>query len=336
MEEEEKKIRHTISAEETFTLAKDVFDIRTFIKNVYANRAVISRRINIITLTVSIFYTLLYASYALVKTFSQNVTMVQSIFIYTMIGLYAAVLIVLIILMGLSARATTKSLKRFTTALSVIRLIIKLLSITMAISAVVISVMSGSSTYSVAVEIVIIVFSIISMVVMSLPLFFGGIGRFVRWLLSPVKNKYRFSVVAMEWYELAITGKPTKGAKTKVSKKHYEAIDNLIDGTLVPALGKKYINTIKPSALLNVVENCPEADRPILEGVIKSVFNYATECGYVIFNPCRDLNFEGTVEEQKKQPIKNRFMGIGSKLGKKILDKYLTSSESSEDEGDDD
>lgn len=30
-------IRHTISAEETFTLAKDVFDIRCFIKNVYAN-----------------------------------------------------------------------------------------------------------------------------------------------------------------------------------------------------------------------------------------------------------------------------------------------------------
>ena len=48
--EEKVNIRHTITAEETFTLAKDVFDIRCFIKNVYANRAVIARRLNIISL----------------------------------------------------------------------------------------------------------------------------------------------------------------------------------------------------------------------------------------------------------------------------------------------
>ena len=323
MEEEEKKIRHTISAEETFTLAKDVFDIRTFIKNVYANRAVIARRINLITLCVSIIYTLFYASYALVKTFSANISLSQGVFVYALLGVYAAVLIVLLILMILSARATTKSLKKFSLALSVTRLIIKLLSIAMAISAIVISVAGGSSSYSVALDIIIIIFSIISMIVLSIPLFFGGIGRFVRWLLSPVKIKYRFSVVAMEWYELAITGKPTKGAKTKVAKKHYEAIDSLIDGTLVPALGTKYITSIKPVTLLNIVENCPEEQRPVLEGVLKSVFAYATECGYVVFNPCRDLNFEGTVEEEKKVTMKERFMGIGTKIGKKVLDKYI-------------
>ena len=34
-EEEKVTVRHTINAEEAFTLVKDVYDIRTFIKNVY-------------------------------------------------------------------------------------------------------------------------------------------------------------------------------------------------------------------------------------------------------------------------------------------------------------
>ena len=33
-EEKERVVRHTISAEETFTLAKDVYDLRSFFKSV--------------------------------------------------------------------------------------------------------------------------------------------------------------------------------------------------------------------------------------------------------------------------------------------------------------
>ena len=329
-QEEEKKIRHTISAEETFTLAKDVFDIRTFIKNVYANRAIIARRINILTLCVSIFYTLLYASYALYKALTSTVTLAAEVFIYTCLGIYAAVLIALLIITLLSLRATTKNLKRFSVALSIMRLIIKLLSIVMAISAIVIS--SGGSSSQIALDITVIVLSIISMIVLSLPLLFGGIGRFVRWLISPVKVKYRFSAVAMEWYGLAKSGKPTKGATTKVAKKYYGPIETLIDGTLIPVLGKKYINTIKPVILLALVEDCSEEDRQVLEGVLKSIFAYATECGYVVFNPCRDLNFEGTIEEKKKKTMKERFVGIGAKFGKKVLDKYIASTSDDEED----
>ena len=57
--EEKVSVRHTINAEETFTLAKDVFDLRCFIKNVYANRAVIARRLNVLTLTVSTVFMML-------------------------------------------------------------------------------------------------------------------------------------------------------------------------------------------------------------------------------------------------------------------------------------
>lgn len=331
MEDEEKKIRHTISAEETFTLAKDVFDMRTFIKNVYANRAVIARRLNIITLCVSIIYTMLYASYALYKIFKTNVSFAQQIVVYSFIGVYAVAVLLLFILILLSSRATTKSLKKFSLSLSIIRLIIKLVSIAMAISAIAISISKGNESYSMALDITIIVFSIISMIMISLPMFFGGLGKFIRWLLSPVKTKQRFSTVVMEWYELAVTGEPTKGSRNKVAKKHYGTIEKLIDETLVPAIGKKYINTIKAVTILNIVENCSEEDRPVLEGVLKSVFAYATECGYVVFDPTRDLNLEGSVEVEKKKSIKERFMGIGAKFGKKMLDKYIGDSETAEE-----
>ena len=170
------------------------------------------------------------------------------------------------------------------------------------------------------------------MILISLPMFFGGIGKFIRWLLSPVKIKQRFSTVIMEWYELAITGEPTKGSRNKVAKKHYGTIEKLIDETLIPSFGKKYINTIKPVALLNIVENSSEEDRPVLEGVLKSVFAYAAECGYVVFDPTRDLNFTGSVEVEKRKSIKERFIGIGAKFGKKMLDKYISGSESEEED----
>lgn len=330
MDEDEKKIRHTISAEETFTLAKDVFDIRTFIKNAYANRAIIARRINIITLCMSMIYTLLYASYVLYRALSKTMTNAQQIWVYAFAGVYLLVLIALIIVGVLSTRATTKNLKKYSLSLKIVRFTLKLLSIAMAISGLVITANDGGKS-NIAFDITIIIVSIISLIIMCLPMFFGGIGKFVRWLLSPVKVKYRFSVVVMEWYSLATTGNDTKSTHTHVAKKHYEAIDRLIDETLVPVLGKKYINTIKPATLLDLVENCPEEDRPVLEGVLKSVFAYAVECGYVIFDPCRDLNFVGTVEEEKKKSFKERFAGLGAKLGKKVLDKYIASTSDDED-----
>ena len=35
-ESKERTVRHTISAEETFTLAKDVYDMRSFFKSLYS------------------------------------------------------------------------------------------------------------------------------------------------------------------------------------------------------------------------------------------------------------------------------------------------------------
>ena len=60
---------------------------------------------------------------------------------------------------------------------------------------------------------------------------------------------------------------------------------------------------------------------------MKSVFSYAAECGYITFDPCRDLNFSGSVEEPHKKTMKEKLVeGIGKRLGKSMLDKYIAAS----------
>ncbi len=331
MDDQDKKIRHTISAEETFTLAKDVFDIRTFIKNAYANRAIISRRVNIVTLSISMLFTLLYMSFMLYRSISKTVSFAAEITVYVMIGAYIVMAALLVTFFILSLHATTKTLKKFSLTLKIIRLIVKILSIAVSVSAIAIASSGESGTVDFALDVALIILSVFTIIVQLIPMCFGGIAKFIRWLLSPVKIKYRVKAVALEWYNLIITGTPAKGAKERVAKKHYERIGALIDNTLLPAIGEKYINTVKPAALMGIVEACPEADRPVLEGVLKSVFAYAAECGYVVFDPCRDLHFEGTIEEKHKKTFKERLVDAGTKLGKKVLNKYIAASSDDDD-----
>ncbi len=332
--EEKVNIRHTITAEETFTLAKDVFDIRCFIKNVYANRAVISRRLNILSLTVTTLFTLLYAGYVLLTGFTQKLAMDFKLVLYILLGVYGALIIVLIIIFICQSRANTKRAKKIKSVLKIFKLFVRLVSLAISVLALVLSGMAGGESASgMAVNALIILFSVIMLIMQVIPLLFGGFGKMARWLLSPVKAKHRFSSVVVEWYELAVSGTGTSGSVKKVSKKYFEDIGMLIDNALIPALGKKYISTIKPVALLNVVEQVDESDRPVLEGVIKNVFKYATECGYVMFDPCKDLNFEGSVEEEekKKSTLKDKFMNVGKKFGKSMLDKYISSASGGDD-----
>ncbi len=171
------------------------------------------------------------------------------------------------------------------------------------------------------------------LIIQIIPLLFGGFGKMARWLLSPVRIKYRFSAVVLEWYELAVSGN-AKGAVKKVSSRYFDDIGALIDNYLIPALGKRYINSIKPSSLLNLVDKAEESDKPVLEGVLKNVFAYAAECGYVTFDPCKDLKFEGSVEEEEKpqrRSFKSRILNVGTKIGKSVLNKYIQDSIGDED-----
>lgn len=333
-EEEKVTVRHTINAEETFTLAKDVFDIRCLIKNVYNNRAVIARRINISTLSVSLVFTLLYVAYILFLGVLNKLTLFTEIALYCILGVYGALFITLIIMTLCAMRAKAKNVKRLNKALSVIRLSFRLVSIAMAVVALVFATRGGdiSSTH-IAFNVVLIVFSIICFVVQMIPVCAGSFGRLARWLLSPVKVKHRFSTVALEWYELAVTDSGDSKAVKRVSQKYFDDIGRCLDNFLIPALGKRYISTIRPSNILSVVDRAPEEDRRLTEGTLKNIFAYATECGYVTFDPCRDLNFSGSIEEEEKQKstAKNRLMGIGKKIGMSILEKYIDKKSNEEE-----
>lgn len=324
--EEKVNIRHTINAEETFTLAKDVYDVRNIIKNIYNNRAVISRRLNIITISLSLVYTLAYVAYMLCTGLLNKLSLSANIVLYCLIGVYAVLFIVLFILSMCSIKAKAKNIKKIKRILTYSRLTVRISSIAITIAALVLAMSGGKyAAQHVAIDIVLIIFSILSLIVQLIPLFAGGFGKLARWLLSPVKVKCRFSSVAVEWYELTMTAGSEKNSVKKVSKKYYDSIGICLDTLIIPAIGKKYINSIKPIQILGVVNNAQEEDRPVVEGILKNIFTYAAECGYVTFNPCRDLNLEGSIEEDEKgtQNVKSRLIGLGKKIGKSLLNKYI-------------
>lgn len=333
-EEEKVNIRHTINAEETFTLAKDVYDIRSLIKNIYSNRAVIARRLNILTFSVSFAFTLLYVIYIIATGLMKNMSLGSEIAIYCLFGAYGAMFITLIILTLCMASAKAKNVKKFKIILSYFRLAVRLLSVAITIVALVFATLGGEySANHIAIDIILIIFSIICLVIQLIPLLFGGFGKLARWLLSPVKIKHHFSTVALEWYELAVTSSGESKTTQKVSQKYFDEIGICLDNFLIPALGKKYVSTIKPATILGVVDQAAQEDKAIIEGILKSVFAYAEECGYVTFNPCRDLNFQGSVDEEEKpkKTIKSRLFGWGKKVGMNLLDKYIEKSTDTED-----
>lgn len=331
--EEKVNIRHTINAEETFTLAKDVYDIRSLIKNIYSNRAVIARRLNLLTLSFSLVFTLVYVAYILGTGLLGKLSLAYDIVIYCVLGAYAVLFITLFIITMCSINAKAKNIKKFKRVLSFFRLAVRLLSVVITITALVFTMNDDYAAKYVAVDIVLIVFSIICLIVQVIPLLFGGLGKLARWLLSPVKVKYRFATVALEWYELTLTAGSDKTSVKRVSKKYYDSIGVCLDTFIIPALGRKYVSAIKPGQVLNVVDSAADEDKPLVEGILKTIFAYATECGYVTFDPCRDLQFEGSIEEEEKQTksVKSRLMGLGKKIGMSILDKYIDKSTENND-----
>lgn len=325
-EKENREIRHTINATETFTLAKDVFDLRCLIKNIYNNRAQIRRRLNILSLSVSFVFTLLYVAYILFTGLSKDIGINAEIALYCILGVYAVTVITLSVLTLCGFKAKAKNIRKINRAMSIIRFIVRLSSVALAIAALVFATAGkDASASSVALNILVIIFSVICLIVQSIPLIFGGFGKLARWLLSPVKIKYRFSTVALEWYELAVTDASDSKTIKRIARRYYDDIGRCLDNTIIPALGKKYISSIKPSAILSLTENVLAEDRALVEGILKNIFAYATECGYVTFDPCRDLGFNGSIEEEEKPAggVKSRLLNIGKKIGKSVLDKYI-------------
>lgn len=323
-EAESRQVRHTISAEETFTLAKDVFDLRCFFKNIYANRAVIARRLNIFSLICSVIFTLIYVGYTVWSAVAGRLSAGLELTVYCLAGVYAVLVIVMAAVSLFSGRATTRTVKKYNKALKVFRFCVRVVSIAMAIIAIAFG-SGGESSLSVAFEIVMVILSVICIIVQAVPLIFGGFSNLARWAISPAKGRTRFSAVLLEWYALIGKDGGEVTATRKISPRFLNDIDRCIDGYLIPRLGKKYIMNIDANDIYSATDAVPDDLREVAEGIFKNVFEYAAECGYVNTNPTKVMDLEGSLEEKQKpkRGIKARLMNMGKKIGKSIVKSYL-------------
>lgn len=316
-----RRVIHKISADEAFTLAKDVYDIRCLLKSVYANRAQIKRRLNFVGTIGSVVFTLLYVAFMIFSGITKITSLASQVIIYTIIGVYAALTIAVIVFSLVATRSsTTKNVKKKNNTLKILRYVTRVISLIMGITAVVISAVSGADdSMSIALNTIATIVSIVFVIFSALPLIFGGFGGLARWLLSPTKIKRRFSFVVLEWYQLLISDNGNIKSVKKVSKEYVEDIGRIVDGNLLPSLGRKYIQTITVSNIYSALELVPEEDKAVTEGVIKNVFSYAEECGYVNVNPCKDMNLVGSIEVEEKPKKVSLKEKIGKKLGKGII-----------------
>ena len=316
-----RKVIHKISADEAFTLAKDVYDIRCLLKSVYANRAQIKRRLNFVGTIGSVVFTLLYVAFMIFSGITKITSLASQVIIYTIIGVYAALTIAVIVFSLVATRSsTTKNVKKKNNTLKILRYVTRVVSLIMGITAVVISAVSGADdSMSIALNTIATIVSIVFVIFSALPLIFGGFGGLARWLLSPTKIKRRFSFVVLEWYQLLISDNGNIKSVKKVSKEYVEDIGRIVDGNLLPSLGRKYIQTITVSNIYSALELVPEEDKAVTEGVIKNVFSYAEECGYVNVNPCKDMNLVVSIEVEEKPKKVSLKEKIGKKLGKGII-----------------
>ena len=184
----------------------------------------------------------------------------------------------------------------------IILFILRVVSLAIGITALVISAANGSKDATGAVlDTIAIIFAVMSIIFSSFPLIFGGAAGFIKWLISPAKVKFRFSVVALEWYQSLTSENVLNKSYKKLIKKYGESVGQIIDGYLLPQLGKRYIKSIDRTALLKLLETIPQEKHNLAEWTIKRIFEYAEECGYVMVNPCKEMELEGDIELEEKQ-----------------------------------
>ncbi len=325
--EEVREVRHTISSEETFTLAKDVYDLRCAIRKIYSNRTKIARRLNLLSLVFSLIYTAIYVALILYLGVAGTLSQGWEIASYVILGAYAALICALAVCAAVTQKGTVKNYKRNGKVLKTFRYLVRVASLAMSIAALAISFSDGAENIlNLGLRTVALVISVISIILALVPLIFGGIGGVARWVMAPSGKNKRFSSVVLEWYGNATSPSANFIATKKIEKSRLEDIGRCVDGYILPALGKRKVGAIGANQIYAAIEITPQDDRATVEGILKNVFDYAVECGYVAENPCRDLKLRGTIEvaeKPKKEPLKVR---IGKKIGASIIKQFLGES----------
>lgn len=275
----------------------------TWIKPVYDNRAQISRRLNAVSTAISIIFFILYVPFLLFGKLYKDLEIGWDIALYVCIGVYVVTIIALFIVTLVAGKSTSTAMaKKHKKTRKIILFILRVVSLAIGITALVISAANGSKDATGAVlDTIAIVFAVMSIIFSSFPLIFGGAAGFFKWLISPAKVKFRFSVVALEWYQSLTSESVLNKSYKKLIKKYGESVGQIIDGYLLPQLGKRYIKSIDRGALLKLLETIPQEKHNLTEWTIKRIFEYAEECGYVRINPCKEMELEGDIQLEEKQ-----------------------------------
>lgn len=275
----------------------------SWVKPIYDNRAQISRRLNAVSTAISIIFFLLYIPFLLLGKLYKDLSLGLDVAVYVCIGVYVVTLIALLIVTIVSGTSTSTAMaKKHKKTRKIVLLIVRLASLAVAITALVISAARGTkSMVGATLDTVAIVFAVMSIIFTGLPLIFGGMAGFLRWLISPAKVKYRFSFVAVEWYQSLTSEQQLNKVIRKAARRYGDRIGELLDNYFLPALGKKLINSVERAALFKLLESVPADERNIAEWMTKEIFDYAEECGYVAINPCKEMELEGNIELEEKQ-----------------------------------
>lgn len=277
--------------------------IMNYIKPIFDNRAHIKRRWGMLVTTISVIFFLLYVPILLFSKIAKGLSLGWDIALYVCIGVFVASVIVMVIILTISGRSTnTKTAKRCRKASSIILFVVRIASVALSITAICISGNGKSS----ALDTILLVLAIVSIVFTAISLIFGGIVGFFKWLISPPKIKYRFSLVALEWKQRVDEGKREQSKAVKRSYyKNRDKVEACLDNYLLPTFGKTYINLIDGEKLMAMMDNIPEEDKNLTEWIVKEIFSYAKTCGYLSADPCDGLALEGDVLQEKPPKQEN-------------------------------
>lgn len=292
----------------------------SWIKPVYDNRAQIKRRLNAVSTAISIVFFLMYIPFLLFSKLYKDLALGWDIALYACIGVYLLTLFVLLVVTVASGKVNTTAMaKRRKSASKVILLTVRVASVAIAITALVISSVNGTEDGRAAVaDTIAIIFAVMSIIFSALPLLFGGIGGFVKWLISPAKKpKFKFNFVALEWYSSLSADEQMSKSLKKAVRRYGERIGYLLDNYFLPPLGNKLMTAVDRLALTKLLESIPDEDVNLAEWMVKEIFDHAEECGYIKVNPCGEMELEGDLEleaKPKKKPQQENKPNVFDKL----------------------
>ncbi len=273
-----------------------------WIKPVRDNWAQIKRRMSVVITVISIVFFILYVPFLLFSKLSKDLELGWDVALYVCIGVYIATVIILLIVTLASGNSTSTAMDKKRKKISkIILFVLRVVSLGIGITALVISAMEGSSDSQTAViDTIAIIFAVMSIIFSAFPLVFGGIGGFIKWLISPAKMKFKFSFVALEWYHSFTSDQVLDKNMKKLAKRYGERVGGCLDKYFLPVVGKTNIKSVDEDDIGKLLEAVPDEDLNMCEWITKCVFDYAEECGYVDANPCDKLELYGDISKESK------------------------------------